>query len=174
MSKKIFSAQEWENAPSKKDSPDKSSPISSYSSSSDVQSRVEEIISEIESRGLDIAPSYDEWVKQGFALGSEFKEMGREYFHRLSALHPGYEFNATDKQYNNCLNSKGSGITLSTFFYLASKVGIELFKYQKSILPNIQNGNLENWIADSCSANIISQTVLRFLLLISEQGTMSM
>jgi len=68
MSKKIFSAQEWENAPSKKDSPDKSSPISSYSSSSDIQSRVEEIISEIESRGLDIAPSYDEWVKQGFAL----------------------------------------------------------------------------------------------------------
>ena len=151
MSKKIFSAQEWENAPSKKDSPDKSSPISSYSSSSDVQSRVEEIISEIESRGLDIAPCYDEWVKLGFALGSEFKEMGREYFHRLSALHPGYEFNATDKQYNNCLNSKGSGITLSTFFYLASKVGIELFKYQKSILPNIQNGNLENWITDSAN-----------------------
>ena len=80
MSKKIFSAQEWENAPSKKDSPDKSSPISSYSSSSDVQSRVEEIISEIESRGLDIAHSYDEWVKLGFALASEFKEMGREDF----------------------------------------------------------------------------------------------
>ena len=78
MSKKIFSAQEWENAPSKKNSPDKSSPISSYSSSSDVQSRVEEIISEIESRGLDIAHSYDEWVKLGFALASEFKEMGRE------------------------------------------------------------------------------------------------
>ena len=110
MSKKIFSAQEWENAPSKKDSPDKSSPISSYSSSSDVQSRVEEIISEIESRGLDIAPSYDEWVKLGFALASEFKEMGREYFHRLSRLHPDYEFNTTDKQYNNCLNSKGSGV----------------------------------------------------------------
>ena len=151
MSKKIFSAQEWENAPSKKDSPDKSSPISSYSSSSDIQSRVEERISEIESRGLDIAPSYDEWVKLGFALASEFKEMGREYFHRLSKLHPDYEFNTTDKQYNNCLNSKGSGITLSTFFYLASKVGIELFKYQKSILPNIQNGNLENWITDSAN-----------------------
>ena len=45
-----------------------------YSSSSDVQSRVEEIISEIESRGLDIAHSYDEWVKLGFALASEFKK----------------------------------------------------------------------------------------------------
>jgi hypothetical protein len=39
-----------------------------------------------------------------------FKEMGREYFHRLSRLHPDYEFNTTDKQYNNCLNSKGSGV----------------------------------------------------------------
>lgn len=159
MSKKIFSALDWENAPSKKVSPNKSSSIYSCSSSSDVRSQVEEIISEIESRGLDIAPSYDEWVKLGFALVSEFKETGREYFQRLSTLHPGYEFNATDKQYNNCLNSKGSGITLSTFFYLASKVGIVLFKYQNSILPNIQNGNLENWITDSANLPTLPESL---------------
>lgn len=149
MSKKIFSAQEWENVPSEKNALDRTSRLSNCTSSSDLRLRVEDVICEIEDRGVDIAPTYNEWVNLGFALADEFAEMGRGYFHKLSALHHDYEYAAADKQYNNCLNSKRSGITLSTFFYLASKAGIVFSNRQKSILPNIQNGKLEKWINDS-------------------------
>lgn len=149
MSKKIFSAQEWENVPSEKNALDRTSRLSCCSSSSDLRLRVEDVICEIEDRGVDIAPTYNEWVNLGFALADEFAEMGRGYFHKLSALHHDYEYAAADKQYNYCLKSKGSGITLSTFFYLASKAGIMFSNRQKSILPNIQNGKLEKWVTDS-------------------------
>lgn len=159
MSKKIFSAQEWENVPSEKNNLDRTAHLSCCTSSSDLQSRVEEVISEIENRGIDIAPTYNEWVNLGFALADEFAEMGRGYFHKLSALHHDYEYTVADKQYNNCLNSKGSGITLSTFFYLASKAGIVFLDHQKSILPNIQNGKLEKWITDSADLPTLPESL---------------
>ena len=163
MSKKIFSAQEWENVPSNKPVQVATSHLHSSSTSSDLQSRVEQVICEIEGNTLDIAPTYNEWVNLGFSLVDEFGEMGRDYFHRLSKLHHDYDFNVADKQYNNCLKSKGHGITLSTFFYLASKAGVVLFNYQKSILPNVQNGKMEKWIIDSDELPILPESLYRSL-----------
>ena len=49
----------------------------------------------------------------------------------------------TDKQYTHCLQAKGQGVTIRSFFHLAGQAGIPLSPVEEqhlSILPNIQNG----------------------------------
>ena len=146
MSKKIFSAQDWENAPSEilqTHTPD-IDPI--YNK---VKDDVESIVREIEQRGIDIAPNYKDWMELGFALVDGLGENGREYYHRISRFYSTYQKEETDKQYTHCLHSKGQGITIRSFFHLANQAGISLAPFSKehlSILPNIQNGKTGKWI----------------------------
>ena len=57
MSKKIFSAQEWENAPSKQET---SLPAlqthDSHESATDLAADIDRVVQEIEANGVDIAP----------------------------------------------------------------------------------------------------------------------
>ena len=95
MSKKIFSAQDWENAPSEilqTHTPD-IDPI--YNK---VKDDVESIVREIEQRGIDIAPNYKDWMELGFALVDGLGENGREYYHRISRFYSTYQKEETDKQ----------------------------------------------------------------------------
>ena len=103
---------------------------------------VERIVSQIERQGIDIAPSYEEWVKLGFALADGLGENGREHFLRLSAIHAGCTREAADEQYSKCLYSKNSGITISTFFHMAKQAGISIFT-PNGKMAIWQNGNLK-------------------------------
>ena len=147
MSKKIFLPQEWENVPSE---PKPTLPVlQTYpqnETAADLLDEVERIVREIEARGIDIAPNYHTWVNTGFALADGLGERGRELFHRLSRLHSDYTYAATDKQYSNCLNGHGSGVTVASFFHYAAQAGIELSHSATTILPNYQNGKTAKWI----------------------------
>ena len=146
MSKKIFSAQDWENAPSEIQSVPIQQILPVYNK---VEEDVECVVREIEQRAIDIAPSYKDWVELGFALVDGLGESGREYYHRISRFYPTYQREETDKQYTHCLQSKGQGITIRSFFHLANQAGIssaQLGKKHLSILPNIQNGKMGKWI----------------------------
>ncbi len=147
MSKKIFSAQEWENVPSKVlpkiPASKKEVDATIYNK---VEQDVEQVVCEIERRAVDIAPDYKDWVSLGFALVDGLGESGRSYYHRISHFHPDYREEATDKQYSHCLQSHGSGITVSTFFHLAQQAGISVHGSSLPILPNIQNGKTEKWV----------------------------
>ena len=103
---------------------------------------VERIVSQIERQGIDIAPSYEEWVKLGFALADGLGENGREQFLRLSAIHAGCTREAADEQYSKCLHSKNSGITISTFFHMAKQAGISI-SIPNGKMAIWQNGNLK-------------------------------
>ena len=141
MSKKTFLPQEWEDAPSNHLVTTPMHPASTYNN---VEEDVERIVHEIEKQGIDIAPDYKQWVDLGFALADGLEEMGRNYYHRISQLHPSYNYTNTDKQYTNCLNGKGHGITIKSFFHLAMNSGITVSKHDFTILPNNQNGKTEN------------------------------
>ena len=146
MSKKIFSAQDWENVPSEIQQIHTPSIASIYNK---VEDDVESVVREIEQCAIDIAPHYKDWVELGFALVDGLGENGREYYHRISRFYPTYQREETDKQYTYCLHSKGQGITIRSFFHLANQAGISLapfFKEHLSILPNIQNGKTGKWI----------------------------
>lgn len=128
MSKKIFSAQEWENVHSEA-LPSKLNDVEKQTSSivySDVEEDLNRVVCEIESLHIDIAPSYNDWVNLGFAIADGCGESGRTYFHRLSKLHHDYQYAKADKQYTYCLQGKRQGITIATFFYMAEQVGVSL------------------------------------------------
>ena len=150
MSKKIFSAQDWENVPFENSVPTLPKLLPAPNPASDnKEEEVERIIREIEQRAVDIAPEYKDWVELGFALVDGLGENGREYYHRISRFHPDYQREQTDKQYTHCLQAKGQGVTIRSFFHLANRAGIPLNQAEEqhlSILPNIQNGKTGKWI----------------------------
>lgn len=87
---------------------------------------VNKVIAQIEEKGTDITTNYNDWVLIGFAFAHAFGEEGRAYFHRVSQLHPEYDEVKCNKKYDSCLRSKGSGITLGTFFHFARERGIQI------------------------------------------------
>ena len=89
---------------------------------------VERIIKQIELQHVDITSDYHDWVKIGFAFAAEFGKNGRGYFNRVSRMYPNYKQKDIDKQYNRCMGSKGTGITIATFFQIAKEHGIDISK----------------------------------------------
>lgn len=83
----------------------------------------EAVLSQILAAGYDLTGGYDEWVKIGFAIASEYGEAGRQYFHEISQFHPRYKPKEVDRQYSRCLQNGRTGITISSFFYMAKQAG---------------------------------------------------
>ena len=93
-----------------------------------VNNDIESYISAIEQSGTDITGNYATWRDLGFALAEEYGESGRDYFHRISKNYAGYDSKECDEQFNKCLNAKGHGISIATFYHHAHQVGIKLSK----------------------------------------------
>ncbi len=103
------------------------------STGDDTRSQVQTLINEITKKGIDVAPNYDEWLNIGFAFASEFGESGRQYFHDVSKFHADYNHSMADRQFDKCISSNGSGITINSFFHVCKSAGIELPKKEKLV-----------------------------------------
>ena len=115
--------------------------------SSDTTSRVESLIEKLKHTHTDITSGYNDWLKVGFALASEFGELGRGYFHTISAIYSGYNMSECDKKYDECLKSDRGVTTISTLFYLAEQQGIKLPR-QENYTPTHQVQNSNNATSD--------------------------
>ncbi|MFA6358433.1 MAG: VapE domain-containing protein [Candidatus Omnitrophota bacterium] len=104
-----------------------------------VEDDIEKLVSQIESRRIDITAKYDDWVKIGFALADAIGEEGRTSFHRLSQFYTGYNPKECDDQYDKCLKSGKSGITVATLYYFARDSGIEISKFKTAPATTIKN-----------------------------------
>lgn len=142
MPKKPFIPRQWEDCSDKSRIPI-CNKVYSSDCCNDRDNDVERIISLCEQLGTDIAPSYEEWVRLGFALVDGYGEKGRDYFLRLSSLHTGYTPEAAESQYDKCLRSDNSGITISTFFHLTKQTGISI-SIPNGKMAIWQNGNLKD------------------------------
>lgn len=136
MANKKFNVDAWADRPgtTTKQTPVYAPSVTSCESGDDV----EIVVARIEDAGVDIAPSYDEWVKVGFALAELKGEAGREYFHRISRLHGDYDQAKTDKQYTECLKGRKTGVNGQSFFHYAKNAGVDIrtkASYSKSF-PN--------------------------------------
>ena len=135
MPRKHFIPQQWEECSDESRLPI-CNKVYADDCGNDRANDVERIISLCEQQGTDIAPSYEEWVKLGFTLVDGYGENGRDYFMRLSSIHAGCTQEAAESQYDKCLRSGNSGITISTFFHLVKQAGISI---------SIPNGKMEIW-----------------------------
>lgn len=96
------------------------------SGSGDTWNQVNRLTQLIEARKIDLTIGYDNWLKIGFALAGEFREDGRDLFHRISSIYHRYDPGEADRQYTNCLNSRGEGIHIGSLFHLAKDAGIHI------------------------------------------------
>ena len=142
MPKKHFIPQQWKACSDENCMPI-CNKVYSGDCGNDRDNDVERIVFLCEQHGTDIAPSYEEWVRLGFALVDGYGEKGRDYFMRLSTLHAGCTQEATESQYDKCLRSGNSGITISTFFHLAKQAGISISS-PNGKMAIWQNGNLRD------------------------------
>lgn len=83
-------------------------------------------IAALEQSSIDITDNYAKWRDIGFAFAEEYAEAGRDYFHRVSKNYSGYEAKECDEQYDKCLQAKGHGITIATFYHYAHQAGIKI------------------------------------------------
>lgn len=107
-----------------------------------ITEEVEKIISQIEAQKFDLTNSYDNWLKFGFAFAHQFNNAGRDYFHRISKFNPNYNEEKTNEQYDKCLNSSSSGVTIKTFFHFAKEANLNIAS-QKKNTPKIEKSKNE-------------------------------
>jgi hypothetical protein len=112
-----------------------------------INNDIEAYISEIEKTATDITGNYETWRNLGFALSEEYGETGREYYHRISRFYIKYNYQECDKQFTNCLKAKGTGVNISTFYYMAHQNNIKPFKeaIEEEILLQKEVTNSEDY-----------------------------
>ncbi|MDM8161423.1 PriCT-2 domain-containing protein [Labilibaculum sp. K2S] len=120
--KKVFNPHAWLEANNKRPTVKYKPPTATVVG--DSLANVEQLVSRIESCSIDITQGYENWRNIGFSLSESLGETGRNYFHRISRLNPGYNRERCDKQYTNCLKCRGGGITLATLFWIAKTHGV--------------------------------------------------
>lgn len=80
---------------------------------------------------VDITETYSKWRDIGFGIAMVFGEAGRKLFHMVSQFHPKYNPKECDRQYTYCLNGKGQGVTIASFFHYAKQAGLEIIKSEE-------------------------------------------
>jgi hypothetical protein len=126
-----------------------------------VEEDIEKVVRQIESRAVDITANYDNWVKIGFALVDAIGEEGRPFFHRISKFYPGYTINECDEQYNKCLNSKSTGITIATLYYFARDSGIEISNLRTAPKTAIKPIDPISTTPDPVSGEVANESQIR-------------
>lgn len=94
------------------------------------------LVEAIESKELDFAPGYDDYVQLAFALADGTGEGGRQLFHRCCQYSPKYDSNHADYQYDIALSRLKFGdgaITFGTFIYRCKQLSLDSFAAFKTI-----------------------------------------
>lgn len=104
-----------------------------------IKTDFDEMIKQMDEKGLNLCEDYSDWVRICYAIVSEFQEHGREYFHTLSSTSSKYNSIDCDGQYDACLKnhneSKGKKSSIGTIYYHAKQNGINVYsEYTKSIM----------------------------------------
>jgi replicative DNA helicase len=91
------------------------------------EDRIEKLISLLGENGVDITPTYDDWLAVAAGIANEFGEAGRSYFHNISSLYSGYEYKAADKHFDSVLpQGRYSKFSMGSVYGLAKRSGIEI------------------------------------------------
>lgn len=87
-----------------------------------------EVVNRITSGGHDLTQGdYARYLTIGFAISSEFKEAGRQYYHAICGQNSKYDTAHCDKQYDYCMRDMGQKkIRIGSFYHLCKEAGVEL------------------------------------------------
>lgn len=86
--------------------------------------KVAQLTAEVVSRRIDLTDGYSNWVEIGMAL-ADLGEAGREFFHAVSSVYPGYDHAKANVKFTNLLRTTRK-VTIGTFFHQCEAHGITL------------------------------------------------
>lgn len=75
-------------------------------------------------RGIDLTDGYSNWIDIGMALAN-LGEAGREFFHAVSSVYPGYDRAKADTKFTNLLRTTRK-VTIATLFHQCEAHGVTL------------------------------------------------
>lgn len=93
-----------------------------YNDSEETVRKVYDLCARIKAVGADITEGYLNWFEVGAALAS-LGEDGREAFHIVSSQNAAYDYNDTQKKFDNLLRTV-QGYSVGTFFHIVQKYGV--------------------------------------------------
>ena len=134
MKKPAFNPDDWNSAPVEKVptalspsvAPSSNPPSKGVVADRGINPSILAVVGDVEASGIDITPTYSEWLAIAFALVAELGEDGRAIFHRLSHFNPEYDYNETDRQYSKCLKDGSREITIASLFHNAQTHGVDI------------------------------------------------
>lgn len=120
------------------------------------EDEVGQMVNEVVTRFINIAPDYETYRNLGFALANGFGENGRDYFHSLCSVSEKYDSQQANKQYDRCLRGGNkSGITVGTFYYLLKENGIDFPVKNKKAIQIAAMGKKSNRLREAVTAQLI-------------------
>lgn len=85
---------------------------------------VDALVAKLEAYHIDITDSYNDWFRVGFALANLPSPIGRQMFHRVSAICKKYNPQECDKKFDTLQRPEKIGI--GTFFHICEDYGVTL------------------------------------------------
>lgn len=86
--------------------------------------KVARLTEEVVRRKIDLTDGYSKWVEIGMALAN-LGEAGRQFFHTVSSVYPGYDRAKADTKFTNLLRTTRK-VTIATFFHYCEAYGVTL------------------------------------------------
>lgn len=119
------------------------------------------IINQIQERGVNLAESYEDYIKVGMSLASKFGESGFEYFDAICQLSTKYNYKRGARDYKGFCQNIDGRITIGTFYYLCKQQNIELYSPRTiKIINSVKVGKAQG--------NPTKESVLRHLSSLGE------
>ena len=106
--------------------------------------RAKAVADELISRGANIAESYDDYLKLGFALADGLGSEGRDIYHSLCAQSSKYREADCEKKWQECMKKRDGRTTIATFYKMAQDAGVDLsaIAHQFPSTPSLPHGLL--------------------------------
>ena len=120
------------------------------------QNSVNDLIRECVSSGKNIAPDYEKYRNLGFALADGFGEDGRVMFHSLCSVSEKYDSRHADKQFNECLKNRKTGISVGTFYFMLKDAGINIKNEQQKYIQLATIGKKSNRSKDGVVSQLVT------------------
>jgi hypothetical protein len=83
-------------------------------------------VRELLRRGANIADSYGDYLKLGFALANGLGNDGRELYHQLCSMSPKYRESDCERKWQQCMSRNDGRTTIATFYQMAKLAGVDL------------------------------------------------
>lgn len=114
------------------------------------------LVEAVEKSGVDIAPTYQEYMPLAFAVANSCGEEGRSAFHRLCRMSDKYRRDDADKLFDHALRDGRGNNSLGSVFHLAERAGIRLDR-KLADLPNLQPSHAHTCVREKAVRKPVGQ-----------------